>query len=102
VPDHFFWEKDKTSILIIAAGLYEVTACVFGKTATLHLLANGEAVGQTKVEENINSLNRKQRRKDKETVSNSMREYLLLAPRSRLSVSVSGEANEGFLNIRRL
>jgi hypothetical protein len=22
VPDHYFWEKDKTSILIIAAGVY--------------------------------------------------------------------------------
>jgi hypothetical protein len=22
VPDHYFWEKDKTSILIITAGVY--------------------------------------------------------------------------------
>lgn len=41
VPDHFFWEKDKTSILIIAPGVYEITACVFSRRAALSIMANG-------------------------------------------------------------
>ena len=41
VPDYFFWEKDKTSILIMIEGVYEVTACVFGKGSSVSILANG-------------------------------------------------------------
>jgi len=41
VPDHFFWEKDKSSILIISTGIYEITACVFSKNSVLTILANG-------------------------------------------------------------
>jgi hypothetical protein len=44
VPDHYFWEKDKTSVLIIAAGVYEITAVAFGRSATIGIQANGEVV----------------------------------------------------------
>jgi hypothetical protein len=44
-------------------GVYEVTACVFGKGSTINILANGESVTQNKSDENINTLNRKQLRK---------------------------------------
>ena len=101
VPDYFFWEKDKTSILIIAAGVYQVTACVFGKTAAVSIMANGEVVTQGKSEENQNSLNKPRRRKDKGLGSSSKTEYLLLPARSRISVASHGEGSEGFLNIRR-
>jgi len=74
VPDHFFWEKDKTSILIIAAGIYEVTACVFSKGSIISILANGEQVNLNKGEENGNTINKKMRKKkEKEIGSNSIR-----------------------------
>ena len=44
VPDYFFWEKDKTSVLVITSGVYEVTACVFSKGANISILANGEII----------------------------------------------------------
>lgn len=50
VPDHFFWEKDKTSILIIAAGVYEITACAFGRNCHVTILANGEQVNPKETE----------------------------------------------------
>jgi hypothetical protein len=102
VPDYFFWEKDKPSILIITPGVYEVTACIFSKNASVTIMANGEAVTPPKGEENQNTLNAKiRRRKEKGTGSTSVREYLLLPARSRISVSSQGEGSEGFLNIRR-
>jgi hypothetical protein len=41
VPEHFFWEKDKTSILILAPGIYEIKACIFSKSSTINVLING-------------------------------------------------------------
>jgi hypothetical protein len=103
VPDYFFWEKDKTSILIISAGIYEVTVSVFSKSSIIVILANGEQVNHNKGEENANSLNKRvKKRKEKEVGSNSVREYLMLPNRSRISVSCAGEIGEGFLNIRRI
>ncbi len=102
VPDHYFWEKDKTSVLIISAGVYEVTACAFGR-ATLTVLANGEAVNARSEENSAGMANRKPRkRKEKEVGSSSICEYLMLPQRSRISVSLAGEAAEGLLSIRRL
>jgi hypothetical protein len=42
MPDHFFWEKDKSSILVLDAGMYELTACVFSKGGSIIVLINGD------------------------------------------------------------
>ena len=66
VPDHFFWEKGKSSVLIITAGVYEVTACVFGAGCVVTVLANGEPLNQLKNEENVPIVaNRGKRRREK-------------------------------------
>jgi hypothetical protein len=92
VPDHFFWEKDKTSILIITAGYYEVTVCIFSKGSIICVLANGEQINVSKGEENISVLNKKARkRKDKEIGSNCVREFVMLPSRSRVSVTCTGD-----------
>lgn len=45
LPDNFLWEKDKTSVLTVAAGLYELSFGFFAKKKpTVQLLVNGEAV----------------------------------------------------------
>lgn len=45
LPDNFLWEKDKTSILTVAAGLYEISFGFFAKKKpTVQLLVNGEAI----------------------------------------------------------
>lgn len=65
MPDHYFWEKDKTSVLIISAGVYEVTACAFGRTI-ITVLANGEAVNARGEENSAGVANRGKPRRRKE------------------------------------
>lgn len=55
MPDYYFWEKDKTSILILVSGFYEITACVFGRGAP-NLQINGESI-HSKSDENMNTQN---------------------------------------------
>ena len=44
-PDNFIWEKDKTSILVVAGGLYEISFGFFAKKKpSIQLLVNGEPV----------------------------------------------------------
>ena len=44
VPDYYFWDKDKSSILILAGGIYEITVACFGRNSHPTLLINGEAI----------------------------------------------------------
>ena len=45
LPDNFLWEKDKSSILTVAAGLYEISFGFFAKKKpTVQLLVNGEPI----------------------------------------------------------
>ena len=42
LPHNFLWDKDQTSILALASGLYEITVNVFSKyPTTINLLVNG-------------------------------------------------------------
>lgn len=44
-PDNYLWEKDKTSVTVVAAGLYELNMAFFAdKKPTVQLLVNGEPV----------------------------------------------------------
>lgn len=44
-PDNYLWEKDKTSIVIVAAGLYELCLGFYAdKKPTVQFLVNGEPV----------------------------------------------------------
>lgn len=45
LPDNFIWEKDKTTILVIAPGLYEIQCGFFAKKKpTIQVLVNGEPI----------------------------------------------------------
>ena len=45
LPDNFLWDKDQTSILTLASGLYEITVNMFCKyKPTISLLVNGDVV----------------------------------------------------------
>lgn len=44
-PDNFLWEKEKTSVLIVASGLYELTMGFYSnKKPTVQVLVNGEPI----------------------------------------------------------
>lgn len=44
VPDYYFWEKDKSSILVLASGIYEISVCIFGRNAIPNLIINGDSI----------------------------------------------------------
>ena len=107
IPDHFFWEKDKSSILVLAAGIYELTACIFSKAGSIIILINGEPLNQKTEENNTlssNSLKKSfaKRKKDTEYSSTKVNEFVILPARSRISASCLVEGGEAFFNIRRL
>ncbi len=44
-PDNFLWEKDKTAVMIVTSGLYEVNMGFYAdKKPTVQLIVNGEPV----------------------------------------------------------
>jgi len=100
-PDNFLWEKDKTSILAIAPGLYEVVFGFFSrKRPVVQLLVNGEAVmsegGQAYPKQIL-------RHSSGNIAGLTSLEFVALPARSRVSVTYSGEAGaEGFIGLRKL
>lgn len=45
LPDNFMWEKDKTSVLVVAPGLYQLCCGFYSrKGAALQILVNGETL----------------------------------------------------------
>lgn len=44
-PDNFLWDKDKTSIVVVSAGLYEINLGFFAdKKPTIQVLVNSEPI----------------------------------------------------------
>jgi vacuolar-type H+-ATPase catalytic subunit A/Vma1 len=44
-PDNFLWEKEKTSVMVVAAGLYEISIGFYAdKKPTVQILVNGEPI----------------------------------------------------------
>lgn len=44
-PDNFLWEKEKTSVMVVAAGLYEISMGFYSdKKPTVQILVNGEPI----------------------------------------------------------
>lgn len=45
LPDNFLWDKDKTSILTLASGMYEISVCFFCRSRPIiSIIVNGESV----------------------------------------------------------
>ena len=115
-PDNFIWEKDKTSILIVNPGLYELTMGFYtDKKPTIQLLINGEpvlsAINNNVVHHNNNKLKGKQLGAINITGINcilyilglSTIDFLLLPEKSRIALSFSGEeGGEGFIGFRKI
>ena len=82
-PDIFFWEKDKTSIFISSAGLYEITMGIYAeKKPTVQILLNGEplisAVNSSSYLLHHNSNNFKSNMRNKNMSSNVTGNYFSL------------------------
>jgi len=121
-PDNFLWEKDKTSVMTIAAGLYEIKAGFFAaKIDKIQVLVNGEPAKtilgpQISKMEPASSLKGKISSKsveegnltgiffiEKAKKGTSVVDFLALPPRARIGISYSGDVEaEGFLSLKKL
>jgi hypothetical protein len=99
-PDNFLWDKDSTSIVALAPGLYEVMFGFYARRRpTIQLLVNGEPVLQR-----TGKTAKPGSRVPSSTVSGVTHiDFLALPARASVTVSYGGDASgEGFLCLRKL
>jgi len=109
-PDNYLWEKDKTSITVVASGLYELTMGFYSdKKPTVVLLVNGEPVlsavnsSSYVVHHSSGRLKNVGKHSSGNITGLSLIDFICLPERSRVSVSFSGEeGSEGFVSLRKL
>lgn len=104
------WEEDRTQILTVAPGLYEVTFGFFSaKKPTVQLLVNGEAVlsavnsSSYVIHHSAGRLKSAGKHSAGNLTGLTLIDFIALPPRARLSISYSGEnCAEGFIGLRKL
>lgn len=120
-PENFLWQEDKTAILTVAPGLYEVSFGFYshGKKPTVQLLINGETIlsavnsssyvihhssGKFKGSSGAvaSGLSGKQIGNSNMT-GLTLVDFVALPSKARVSISYSGEPGaEGFFGLRKL
>uniref|UniRef100_A0A061SEB4 Uncharacterized protein n=1 Tax=Tetraselmis sp. GSL018 TaxID=582737 RepID=A0A061SEB4_9CHLO len=109
-PQNLKWEKDRSSIVVVSAGMYEVMLGFFSnRKPTVQLHVNGEPV-LAAVSTSESVLNRSTghlatlgRYASGNTAGLSLVDFLLLPQRAKITVTYSGdEAGEGFISLKRL
>lgn len=93
-PDLFVWERAKPTVLVATAGLYELTCAFFSrKRPSIQVQVNGE----TALSSGPGAA------PARKGTGLSVREFLLLPARARLTLLYAGESlGEGFLALRKL
>mmetsp|Transcript_19086 Transcript_19086/g.34712 ORF Transcript_19086/g.34712 Transcript_19086/m.34712 type:complete len:776 (-) Transcript_19086:1549-3876(-) len=95
-PENFIWERESTSIVTIAPGLYEVSWGFFGKKKpNVELIVNSDPV--------LNTATRKAVPSSSKVSGQTSIDYLTLPAKARIAVSVNCPTPcEGFLSLRKL
>ena len=109
-PENFLWDEDKTCILTVAPGLYEITFGFFSnKKPTVQLLVNGEAVlsavnsSSYVIHHSSGKLKSLGKHSSGHVTGLTLVDFVALPARARISLSYSGENGaEGFLGLRKL
>eukprot|EP00899_Mesostigma_viride_P021531 jgi/Mesvir1/2937/Mv14002-RA.1 len=109
-PENYLWEKDKSSIVAVAPGLYEVTFGFFTrKKPTVQLLVNGEPVlsavnaASYVLHHSSGRLTSVGRHPAGNIAGLTLIDFLALPPRARVAITYVGEENgEGFLSLKKL
>lgn len=108
-PENFVWNEGATSILVVTPGLYEVSFGFFGrKKPTIQLQVNGEPVlsavntASYVIHHSMSKLKSHGGDSNTNATGLTLVDFLALPPRSRITLSYSGEPGEGFLNLRKL
>ena len=94
--DNFYWEKDKSSLMIAIKGIYCITVGIFcgENKANVFLLINGEKVNGVEGKE-AEIIPRG--KKDVEVANVYIKEYVCVPERARISVEIRNENNEMFI-----
>ncbi|EAR84714.1 hypothetical protein TTHERM_00637160 (macronuclear) [Tetrahymena thermophila SB210] len=107
LPDNFQWEKDKSYIMCVTPGLYQVSFGFFcSKKPSIQLLVNGELAISTLGNEG-HTVNQKFINYGNHPSGNitgmTLNEFLVLPERARISIIYEGDFGaEGFLGLKRL
>lgn len=107
--DNFYWEKDKSSLMIALSGLYSITFGLFSKDipAIVHLIINGEKIctAETKAIKNESI-----EKRDIDITDVYINEFISIPDRARISFEIRdtqnklfyGEKVESFLIIKKI
>ena len=109
-PDNFLWEKEKSSLICVAPGLYQICFGFYAKKQPIvQVFLNGEPLFSASGQNQITTHN-----KDN-TVSNTAKhsagnvtglthnDYIALPARARIAIIYAGESfGEGFICLRKL
>ena len=109
-PDNFLWEREKTVIVAVAPGLYEINFGFFaGRKPTVQLLVNGEVVlsamnsASYVVHHSSGRLRSTGSHSSGNVAGLTLVDFLALPARARISITYTGDADaEGFLSLRKL
>jgi hypothetical protein len=108
-PGNFLWELEKTSILTVTPGLYELSFGFYArKKPTIQLLVNGEpvlsAVNSASYVIHHSAGRLKQSSHSAGNITGlTLLDFISLPARARVSISYSGElGGEGFMSLRKL
>ena len=110
-PENFLWDEDKSMILTVAPGLYEVNFGFFSaKQPTIQVLVNGEPILSAVNNSSYvihHSAGKLKNTGKQHTAGNvtglTMIDFIALPARARISLSYSGDKKvEGFLGLRKL
>jgi len=114
-PDNFLWEKNKSPIILVAPGLYQITFGFYAKKLpVVRVYVNSEMIfciqsgGKDVGKENSGGLNKNVITSvGKHSAGNisglTLNEFVALPARARISLCYEGDAiGEGFFSLRKL
>ncbi len=116
-PENFLWQEDKTMILTVAPGLYEITFGFYSsKKPTVQVLVNGETIlsavnsssyvihhSSGKFKGGAVSAGKSSSHTYGNLTGLTLIDFIALPAKARVSISYSGEGGaEGFFGLRKL
>lgn len=101
-PENFLWEKNKSVIVLVAPGLYQISLGFYSQKAeNSKVYINGEVVLQTK--NRGEQLHSKTQHSAGNVTGLTLIDFIALPARARIAISYEGEQPaEGFLTMRKL
>jgi len=107
-PDNFLWEKNKTSIITVAPGLYEIKLGFYSKKQPfVQVFVNGEPIlsvqqGQSQTNAQANKVGTVGKHSAGNVTGLTLLDFITLPARARVALTFFCESHgEGFLSLRK-